>query len=55
MPLSLLAGWTVDIMFNSFYASGNFCRLLITFANSLDSDQDQRNVGPDMDSNRLAF
>ena len=25
---------------NSFLASGNFCRLLITFANSLDPDQD---------------
>ena len=29
--------------FNSFYASGNFCPLLITFANSLDPDQDQQN------------
>ena len=25
--------------FNSFLASGNFCRLLMTFANSLDPDQ----------------
>ena len=25
------------------------CRLLITFANSLDPDQDQQNVGPDLD------
>ena len=30
--------------FNSFLASGDFCRLLITFANSLDKDQDQHNV-----------
>ena len=28
---------------NSFLASGDFCRLLITFANSLDPDQDQQN------------
>ena len=26
--------------------SGHFCRLLTTFANSLDPDQDQQNVGP---------
>ena len=26
--------------FNTFLASGNFCGLLITFANSLDLDQD---------------
>ena len=54
--LSLLAGRTVaTIMFNSFHASGNCCRLLITFANSLDPDQDLQNVGPDKDSNLLAF
>ena len=29
------------------------CRLLITFANSLDPDQDQQNVGPDLDPNCL--
>ena len=29
------------------------CRLLITFANSLDSDQDQQNVGSDLDPNCL--
>ena len=27
------------------------CRLLITFANSLDPDQAQQNVGPDLDPN----
>ena len=36
--------------FNSFPASGDFCRLLITFANTLDPDQ---NVGPDLDPNCL--
>ena len=29
------------------------CRLLITFANSLDPDQEQQNVGPDLDLNCL--
>ena len=29
---------------NPFLASGNFCRLLITFANSLNPDQDRHNV-----------
>ena len=35
----------------SFHVSGDFCRLLITFANSLDPDQEQQNVGPDLDPN----
>ena len=30
-----------------------FCLLLITFANSLDPDQDRQNIGPDLDPNRL--
>ena len=40
-------------VFNSFLASGDFCHLLIIFANSLDPDQDQQNVGPDLDQNCL--
>ena len=28
-----------------------FCRLLMSFLNSLDPDQDQLNVGPDLDPN----
>ena len=40
---------------NSFYASGDVCRLLITFANSLDPDQARRFVEPDMDPNCLAL
>ena len=36
---------------NSFPASGNFCHLLLTFASSLDPDQAQQNVGPDLDPN----
>ena len=31
------------------------CRLLVIFANSLDSDQDRQNVGPDLASNRWHF
>ena len=31
--------------FNYFLASDNFCRLLITFSNSLDPDQDRQNFG----------
>ena len=29
-----------------FLASGDFCRLLITFSNSKDPDQDRQNLGP---------
>ena len=36
---------------NSFPASGDFCRLLITFANSLESDQAQQNRGPELNPN----
>ena len=32
-------------------ARGDFCCLLITFANRLDPDQTQHNVGPDQDLN----
>ena len=34
-----------------FLVSGDFCRLLIIFPNSLDPDQDRQNVGPDLDPN----
>ena len=33
----------------SMLTSGDFCRLLITFANSLEPDQDRQYVGPDLD------
>ena len=39
----------------SFFASGDFCLRLITFANSLDPDQDGQNVSPELDLNRLTF
>ena len=35
--------------------SGNCCHLLITFANSLDPDQDRQNVCPDLDPNCLTL
>ena len=34
---------------------GNFCRLLITFANSLGPDQDGRNIDPVLDPNGLTL
>ena len=40
-------------LFISLPASGDFCHLLITFANSLDPDQARQNVGPDLDPNCL--
>ena len=40
--------------FNSLPASGNFCHLLITFANNLDPDQARQNVRPDLDPNCLS-
>ena len=40
---------------NPILASDGVCRLLITFVNSLDPDQDRQNVGPDLDPNRLTL
>ena len=40
------------LLFNSFIASGDFRRLLITFANSMGPDLDRQSVGPDQDPNR---
>ena len=42
----------VKIGLNFFFACGDFCHLLITFANSLDPNQDWQKVGPDLDQNR---
>ena len=41
--------------FNSFLASGDSYRLLLTFANSLNPDQDRQIIGLDLDQNRLAL
>ena len=40
-------------VFNSLPASGDFCHLLIAFANSLDPDQARQNVRPDLDPHCL--
>ena len=40
---------------NPFFASGDFCHLLIAFANSLNPDQDRHFVGPDLDPNHLTL
>ena len=40
---------------NSLPASGNFFCLLIIFTNCLDLDQDQQNVGADLDPNCLTL
>ena len=55
MKLSSAADLIGAIGFNSFLARGDLCDLLITFANSLDPDQDGQNVGPDLDSNCLTL
>ena len=39
----------VIVVINFLLASGDFCHLLINFANSLDPDQDRHHVGPDLD------
>ena len=36
---------------SSFLGSGQFRRLLITFASSMDPDQGIQNIGPDLDPN----
>ena len=40
---------------NSFPASGEFCRLLLTFADSLGPDQAGQNIWPDLDPNCLTL
>ena len=40
-----------NILFQAIYI--DFCRLLITFANNLDPEQDRQNVDPDLDPNGL--
>ena len=40
---------------NTLLASDNLCRLLITFANNLNTVQDQQNVDPDLNQNRLTL
>ena len=44
---------TSCFVLNSLPTRGEFCGLLITFANSLDPDQARQNVGSDLDPNCL--
>ena len=37
------------VLFKSVSPSGDFCHLLLTFANKLDPDQAQQNMGSDLD------
>ena len=46
---------TCCFVFNSLPARGDFCCLLITFANSLNPDQARQVVGPDLDPNCLTL
>ena len=46
---------TCQAVVNSLPTSGDFCRLLISFANSLDPDKARRFVRPDLNPNCLAF
>ena len=50
--LSFLVSTTVG---ESYFARGDFCRLLITFANNLAPDQNRRYVGPDLEPNSLTL
>ena len=45
----------VERYFDSISANGDFFHVPLTFANSLDPDQDQQNVGPDLDPKCLAL
>ena len=47
--------YTFFMHINSFPAGGDFCRLLITFADILAPDQVRQNVGTDLDPNCLTF
>ena len=49
--LSFISTYALRIL-NSLLACGEFCSLLITFANRLDPDQ---NVGPDLDQKHLSL
>ena len=45
----------MNLDINSFLASGYFCYQLITFANIIDQDQGQQNVGSTLDPNHLTL
>ena len=45
----------IYIIIHSGLSLGHFCRLLITFANSLDPDQYRQNISPDLNPNSLTL
>ena len=47
--------YILGILSNPLPAIGEFCSLLLVFANSLEQDQARRNVGPDLDPNCLTL
>ena len=49
--------WSEFYVNKAMFCSVNkdFCHLLITFANSKDPDQDEKNVDPYLDPNRLTL
>ena len=55
LNLDILHMFEGTFSLNSLLASGDFCRLLIIFANSLDPDQARQNVGPDLDPDCLTL
>ena len=51
----ILLSCALSYSLNSLITIDDFCRLLITFANSLDSDQDRQKIGYDLDPNRSSL
>ena len=49
----IFTGCPVYYSFQISLLAATFCLLLVTFANSLDPDQNWQNVGPDLDPKRL--
>ena len=54
-PIHMLVLKGGTLIFNSFSVSCNCCHMLITFANSLDPDQDRQNVSPHLGPNCLTL
>ena len=55
MKSKCLERMDISLALNSLATNGDFCRLLITFANSLDTDQARQSVGPNLDPNCLTL
>ena len=53
--LKVTVGGFVNQLIKKFWSYRDFCRLPITFVNCLDTDQDQQNVGPELDPTCLTL